>query len=112
VALPDAKTQPGRNGGTLKKGNTKNVGAIRKDVKLAHVQNAKFSMSKLTAIVKMHSCIPVPGKKDKRGRQMFRTPTMDEWKWAVEMSNRYGTGTNLEVAGDEDAAIKVVYKFE
>lgn len=111
--MAEEPTQPGKNGGRLKKGNTVNVGAIRKEVKLAHVQNAAAAMPQLKRILGMKSCIPVPGQKDKRGRQLYRTPTMDEWKWAVEQSNKYGTGTQVELAGQEDdGSIKVVYGFD
>jgi hypothetical protein len=76
------------------------------------VANAKASAPTLKRIIEWRPCIPVPGRKNKAGRQMYRVPTFDEWKWACELANRYGTGTQVEVTGEDGNAIKHVYTFE
>jgi len=100
------------HGGSLKSGNTKNVGRKPAEVKEFHVLTAGKGAELIRKIVEFRACIPT-SEKHKNGKPIMRPPTMDEWKWANEISHKYGVGSQqLEVSASDEGAVVVKYTFD
>lgn len=102
--LVEPVTQEGRNGGTLKRGNTVGVGRRRNEVRARYLKGCDDSYLIDVAKGKPVVMVPPDSRAGKGAQPTFRYPTHAERDSAKQTCLRYGLGTEdtVKIANGEE----------